>query len=288
MYIVMVASECAPVAKTGGLGDVVSGLGRELALRGNEVEIVLPKYDCLRYDHIWDLQVAWHDLWVPWYHGAIHCTVYFGHVHGQRCLFIEPHSPDRFFDRGTHYGFHDDHLRFAFFSKAALEFLLVSGRQPDIIHSHDWQTAIVRVLLYEIYQLQGMGHPRVCHTIHNFRHQGIVGDDVLYATRLDRPEYYHHDDRLQDDFNPSALNLLRGAIVYANFVTTVSPYHAWEVLYTESATPCSTPSSITPSSCSWGRPRRPGSTRSSGTSNTCSTTIRTATSSSASTRSWPT
>ena len=58
MYVVMIASECAPVAKVGGLGDVVYGLSRELEIRGNSVEIILPKYDCLRYDHIYNLQIA--------------------------------------------------------------------------------------------------------------------------------------------------------------------------------------------------------------------------------------
>ncbi len=58
MFVVMVASECAPVAQAGGLGDVVRGLSRELELRGHAVEIVLPKYDCMRYDRIWGLTVA--------------------------------------------------------------------------------------------------------------------------------------------------------------------------------------------------------------------------------------
>ena len=64
MFIVMIASECAPVAKVGGLGDVVFGLSRELELRGNAVDIILPKYDCMRYDQIWGLQVTYQDLWV--------------------------------------------------------------------------------------------------------------------------------------------------------------------------------------------------------------------------------
>ena len=59
MYIIQIASECAPVAKVGGLGDVVFGLCRELEIRGNDVEIILPKYDCLRYDQIYDLQLAY-------------------------------------------------------------------------------------------------------------------------------------------------------------------------------------------------------------------------------------
>jgi starch synthase len=124
MYIVMIASECAPVAKVGGLADVVFGLARELEQRGYAVEIVLPRYDCMRDDHIWGLHVAYEDLWVPWDGGAIRCTVWFGFVHGRKCFFVEPHSQQAFFARGTYYGFWDDPQRFAFISKAALEFLL--------------------------------------------------------------------------------------------------------------------------------------------------------------------
>jgi len=107
--------------------------------------------------------------------GAIRCTVWFGFVHGRRCFFVEPHSQQAFFDRGTYYGFWDDPQRFAFFSKAALEFLLKSGKQPQVIHTHDWQTALVPVLLYEIYAAAGLAEQRVCHTIHNFAHQGVTG-----------------------------------------------------------------------------------------------------------------
>jgi hypothetical protein len=82
MYVVMIASECAPVAKVGGLADVVFGLCRELELRGHAVEIILPKYDCMRHDQVWGLQVVWRDLQVPWDGGAITCTVWFGFVHG--------------------------------------------------------------------------------------------------------------------------------------------------------------------------------------------------------------
>lgn len=233
MYIVMVAAECAPVAKVGGLGDVVYGLSRELEIRGHAVEIILPKYDCMRYDHIWGLALAYQDLWVPWFDRQVHCTVYFGYVHGRKCFFIEPHSPENFFNRGTYYGFADEHLRFAFFTKAALEFLLKSNKRPDVIHSHDWQTALNAPLLYEIYKHHGMDRQRVCHTIHNFKHQGIAGADVLWATGLGRPAHFFSRDRLGDDFNPTAINFTKGAIVYSNFITTVSPQHAWEVRFSD-------------------------------------------------------
>jgi starch synthase len=233
VFVVMVASECAPVAQAGGLGEVVFGLSRELELRGHAVEIILPKYDCMRYDRIYGLSVAYEDLWVPWYSGAIHCTVWFGFVEGSKCFFIEPHSQDRFFERGHLYGSADDVLRFAFLSKAALEFMLRSGKRPEVIHCHDWQTALVPVLLYEMYRDLGMGDQRVCFTVHNFGHQGVAGEAVLWATGLTRPHHFYDYDRLRDEFNPAALNLMKGGIVYANFVTTVSPQHAWETQYTD-------------------------------------------------------
>jgi starch synthase len=182
MYIVQITPELSPVAKVGGLADVVFGLSNELEIRGNSVEIILPKYDCLRYDHIWGLCEALNDLWVPWYDGAIHCTVFFGFVHGRKCFFIEPHSADNFFNRGSIYGFKDDVLRFAFFTRAAMEFLWKTGKNPEIIHCHDWQTALAPVFLFEIYQHLGMRHPRVCLTIHNFKHQGLYGAQLLQAT----------------------------------------------------------------------------------------------------------
>jgi starch synthase len=232
MYIVQIASECAPVIKAGGLGDVVYGLSRDIDQRRHCVETILPMYDCMRYDHIWGLHDAYRDLWVPWYGGAIHCSVFCGWVHGQLCFFIQPHSGDNFFNRGCYYGAPDDQMRFAFFSKAALEFLHQSNKRPDVIHCHDWQTGLVPVLLYEVYAWHGMETQRVCYTIHNFKHQGVAGADILWATGLNRPEYYYDYSRLRDNFNPNAINLMKAGIVYSNYVNTVSPHHAWEARHT--------------------------------------------------------
>ncbi len=228
LFIIQICPELSPVAKVGGLADVVYGLSNELEIRGNSVEIILPKYDCLRYDHIWGLCEAYNDLWVPWFGGAIHCTVFFGFVHGRKCFFIEPHSQENFFNRGSVYGFKDDAFRFAFFTRAAMEFIWKTGKNPDIIHCHDWQTALAPVFLYEIYQHLGMTHPRVCFTIHNFKHQGVTGAQILQATGLNRPEYYYHYDRLRDNQHLQALNLMKAGVVYSNFITTVSPHHAME------------------------------------------------------------
>lgn len=233
MYVVMISPELAPAAKVGGLADVVFGLSRELEIRGHSVEIILPKYNNIRYDQVWGLQEDFHDLWVPWYGGAVHCSVWFGFVHGRKCFFIDPHSRDEFFNRGLFYGAHDDPVRFSFFCRAALEFMLQSNKHPDIIHTHDWQTGLVPVLLYAMYAPQGMTHPRVCYTIHNFKHQGVYGPELLHATGLGRPEYFMHYDRMRDNHNPSVLNLMKSGIVYSNFITTVSPHHAWEAQHTD-------------------------------------------------------
>jgi starch synthase len=231
MYIVMASPECAPVAKAGGLGDFVQGLSRELSIRGNTVEVVLPKYDCLRFDRIWGMHKVYTDLWVPFYDTHIHCDVEYGEADGLKCFFIDPHSEHGFFNRGKIYGDADDADRFAFFSRAAMEFLYKSGKHPDIIHCNDWHTGLMPVLLYEIYTGLGMDRTRACYSLHNMGHQGWTGTHVLdmnglNSGRLMAPE------RLRDPGNPAAVNLMKGGIVFSNFVTTVSPRYAWEIQHT--------------------------------------------------------
>src|SRR5664280_3889491 len=103
MYIVEIASECAPAAKAGGLGDVVNGLSRELQTRTQWVEIILPLYDCMRYDRMGPLEKVYHDLWVPWYGGSIPCSVFLGPVDVLRCDFLQPPPRGTFFPPGPSY-----------------------------------------------------------------------------------------------------------------------------------------------------------------------------------------
>lgn len=230
MFIVMITPECAPAAKVGGLGDVVHGLSKELDLRGNAVEIILPKYDCMRYDRIFSLTKTYSDLWVPFHQQWIHCDVYFGFADGLKCFFIDPHSGHNFFNRRVIYGERDEE-RFAFFCRAALEFMLKANKHPEVIHCHDWQTALAPVLLYEMYQHLGMNHPRSCFTLHNLGHQGRQGEQILRQVGLN-PENLMRPDRLLDDHHPGCVNLMKGGVVYSNFVTTVSPTYAWEIRHT--------------------------------------------------------
>jgi starch synthase len=111
-----------------------------------------------------------------------------------------------------------------------VEFLLQSGKRPEVIHCHDWQAGLVPVLLYEHYR-QVMPDQRVCYTIHNFRHQGVAGAEVLWATGLGRPEFFLDAARLGDDTYYRAVNLMKGGVVYSNFVTTVSPSHVGEARF---------------------------------------------------------
>jgi starch synthase len=232
MYIAMVSAECAPIAKAGGLGDVVHGLSRALIALGQEVEVILPGYDSLRHDLIRDRRRIYSDLQVPFFDRSICCQVDAGEVDEVTCVFITPESSERFFDRGRIYGEADDAERFAFFCRAVLEFLLQSGRQPDVIHCHDWQTALVPVLLFELYERHGLPDSRVCFSLHNLGYQGVVGEAVLRQVGLD-PGRLLTEDRLGDPSDPRAANLMKGGIVFSNFVNTVSPRYAWEIQNTD-------------------------------------------------------
>ncbi len=228
MYIIMIASECAPVSKVGGLADVVDGLSLELKNSGHPVEIILPKYDCMKDKEISNLTVHLENLPVPCQNQLTNCTVYVGNVHGNKCYFIEDHSDKKYFHRGVYYGQKDDDERFAFFCRAALEFLLKAKKNPDIIHCHDWQTGLIPVLLKQL----GMTHPRVCYTLHNLKHQGLTGERVLQLVGLN-PSEYKRKDRLLDDSRPDYFNLMKGGIIYSNFTNTVSPRYAIEIKTTD-------------------------------------------------------
>jgi starch synthase len=232
MHITMITPECAPIAKMGGLGDVVYGLGKDQQSRGAKVEIILPKYDCLRYNLLENLTETVTGLNVPWNGGSICCSVWTASINGLPVKLIDPHSQELFFNRGTVYGCNDDIMRFAFFCKAALSYILSTKKYPDVIHCHDWTTGLVPVLLYDMFAQQGLTTSRVCYTIHNFKHQGVAGSSLLHATGLGHPENYLRPEQMLDMHMPDSLNLMKAGIVYSNYVTTVSPQHAWEAQYT--------------------------------------------------------
>ncbi|KAL6610545.1 hypothetical protein ACP70R_040514 [Stipagrostis hirtigluma subsp. patula] len=227
LHIVHIAAEMAPVAKVGGLADVISGLGKALQKKGHLVEIILPKYDCMQHNHINNLKVL--DVVVQSYFegNQFGNKIWTGTVEGLPVYFIEPQHPAKFFWRAQYYGEHDDFKRFSYFSRAALELLHQSGKKIDIIHCHDWQTAFIAPLYWDVYANLGFNSARICFTCHNFEYQGTAPpQDLAYCgldvERLDRP------DRMRDNSH-GRINVVKGAIVYSNIVTTVSPTYAHEV-----------------------------------------------------------
>ena len=224
----MVAPECAPAAKAGGLGDVVFGLSRELEIRGTrgrDRAAEVCQHALRRY--LGPAGSAIRICGCPGMAGRSAARCGLAHVHGRKCFFIEPHSADNFFDRDLLYGYPDDAERFTFFSKAALEFMLKANMRPDVIHCHDWQTGLVPVLLYEQYR-EVLPDQRVCYTIHNFSHQGVSGPQVLAGPQLGQPRLLPGPRPAGRRHLPRAANLMKGGVVYSNFVATVSPNHAGE------------------------------------------------------------
>jgi starch synthase len=229
MHIIHIASEIAPVAKVGGLGDVILGLLRELSWKGHDVDVIIPNYDCKNSLEIRDLSLSYSNL-MSYYQGEWHPNnVWMGWVENLKVYFIEPHHPRFFFNRGCFYGCADDIERFLYFSRAAMEFIYKKQLQADIIHLHDWQAAAVAPLYYELFVPMGFTKPKIVFTIHNNNYQGKCDTKNLDYIGLDGKALLL-PEKLQDNQNPQLINLLKGAIVYSNSVTTVSPTYGREVL----------------------------------------------------------
>jgi starch synthase len=228
MQIVHIASEMAPAAKVGGLADVILGLARETQAQGHEVTVILPRYACLDYRTIEDLAIAQKDLWSYLSGAWIHNTIWEGRVAGIRTYFVEPHNATHYFGRPNVYGYPDDVERFTYFSRAALEFLLKAQINPDVLHIHEWTAAVVAPLYWDVYRPLGLDKPGILFTSHNFEHQGHCSVADLDRIGLDGARYLVAD-KLQHDRNPGVINLVKGAIVYSNWITTVSATYAEEV-----------------------------------------------------------
>ncbi|CDZ80375.1 putative glycogen synthase 2 [Candidatus Rubidus massiliensis] len=226
MYITHIAAEMAPIAKVGGLGDVILGLSREQKNLGHQVAIILPKYDGIDTDNIKDFTVFKNNILID-YQGQSHIlTIWKGLVEGVTVYFIDSNDSRQFFHRGCFYGCEDDNERFLYFSKASLEFISQANLPTDIIHIHDWQTAAISFLLPALFKSLDV---KTVFTIHNMEYQGNCGTWNLDALGLDG-NYYLDKERLQDHTYSDSINLLKGAIIYANTITTVSPTYAKEVL----------------------------------------------------------
>lgn len=222
MKIMFVAAEGAPFAKTGGLGDVIGALPKSLVKNGHEVSVILPYYDTIDQkfgDQVEDVlyfytQVGWRRQYVG-LKKIVKDQVTFYFIDNQYYFF-----------RGKVYGDWDDGERFAYFQLAAIEALERLDAIPEVLHVHDYHTAMIPFLLKEKYHwIEAYRKIKTVFTIHNIEFQGqfdpgMLGD--LFSVGAERYE----DGTLRWN---NCLNWMKAGVLYADRVTTVSPSYAGEI-----------------------------------------------------------
>ena len=221
--ILFVAAEAAPFAKTGGLGDVVGSLPIQMAQKGLDIRVAIPWYRDIpqklknkaKLIAECPVTIGWRQqsagLWSLKFEGVIFYFV------------DQPY----YFDRSGYYGYFDDAERFAFFSQATLALIeKIEDFNPDIIHAHDWHAALVPLYLEHFYrESQSWQKTKTVFTIHNLSYQGRFSPSIVEDV-LGLNWGYFTGDKLE--FN-GCVNLMKGGILYANAITTVSPTYAEEI-----------------------------------------------------------
>jgi len=222
MKIVMIASEANPLVKSGGLADVVFSLSDEINKNEeNEAIIILPFYKSLKFrpgiEHIKYFYIAM--SWRNQYVGLFRLK------EGNITYYLIDN--EYYFDRDALYGYDDDGERFAYFALAATEALKVLDYKPDIIHCHDWQSAMIPCIVKEKYK----GDPffkntKFCLTIHNPAFKGFL-DKYFLANFFGLSDELYFAGKVRLD---NQVSTLKTGIVYSDVVTTVSKQHRLELL----------------------------------------------------------
>ncbi|MDE6281414.1 MAG: glycogen/starch synthase, partial [Oscillospiraceae bacterium] len=223
MKILLAASEAAPFIKTGGLGDVAAALPKALAESPNtEVYVFLPYYKAIKDNPEFEMEYLTNfTVSLSWRN--VYCGL-FRAVSKRKKLQYYFIDNEYYFYRDGCYGHYDDGERFAFFSKAILEALQHLDWYPDVIHTNDWQTALVPVFLRAFYMGAEKYQPiKTLFTIHNMEYQGRFPDDFVDAV-LGLPGDWK--GTMQFD---NATNLMKAAIHTADRVSTVSRTYAYEI-----------------------------------------------------------
>lgn len=227
MRVLLASSECFPYSKTGGLADMVGALGKALGADGHEVHIVTPLYAGIREKHP---GLRREELEINVQLGA---RIVSGHVwsvepaRNVKVLFIEQRE---FYERAALYGeggrdYPDNAARFIFFSQCVAYLARVLPHRPEVVHVHDWQAGLVPVLIRHQALITGWQHPpATVLTIHNLAYQGVFPFSEYHLTNL--PNEYFRTDGLEFYLS---MNCLKGGIVYADMITTVSPRYAREI-----------------------------------------------------------
>lgn len=227
MKILFVTSECAPFSKSGGLADVACSLPPALQSEGQEIAIVTPLYQCVK--HKFESQLTFvKDTTITLGWRSLYCGLYRGEWNGVTVWFLDNND---FFDRPKLYGYDDDPLRFAFFSKAVIDLLPDYDFKPQVIHCNDWETALAVIYLKDAQTLdRSLRTIKSVYTIHNIAYQGQFGESQLEDTFALAPGWY--DGGLGYEYEGRRdINLMKGAMLMADAVTTVSPTYARELHY---------------------------------------------------------
>ena len=223
--VVFIGSECYPFVKTGGLGDVMYALPKELVKQNCDVKVMLPRYKCIPWEYqekmvfrgSFDMDLCADGR--SFYVGIME-YVWDGVVYD----FIDN---EEFFSSGNPYtNLVDDIPKYCYFAKAALAALNYMDWTPDIIHCHDWQAALVPVYLRTQFANTKLTTAKTILTIHNLRFQGIYDiPTVRYWSGL--PDYVFNKDALKTGYRDA--NMLKGGLTYSNSITTVSQTYAGEI-----------------------------------------------------------
>lgn len=221
--VLFVASESVPFIKTGGLADVAGSLPKYFDKKEFDVRVMIPKYACIPEEWKQKMQYNTHfyiDLaWRKQYVGILEME-----YEGIKFYFVDN---EFYFAGDKPYGYtHEDIEKFAFFCKASLSALPSLGFRPDIIHCHDWQTGLIPVYLHDMFMENDFYHGiKTIMTIHNLKFQGIWDlKKVQDITGLNQS--FFASDKLEAYGDA---NYLKGGIVYADLVTTVSESYAEEI-----------------------------------------------------------
>ena len=223
MNILYVTSEAVPFCKTGGLADVAGSLPQALAANGDRVSVILPLYE--RVKDKWGEQLhfeKWTFVRLAW--RSVYCGLFSLERDGVTWYFVDNET---YFRRSELYGYYDDGERFGFFSRAVTELLKSLPQKPDVVHCNDWQSALVPIYIRdEAVRDDFYKGIRTVITVHNIEYQGRYGSDsVDQLFGLDRGWYDDGTLRMDGD-----VNLMKGAMLMADAVTTVSPTYAQEIL----------------------------------------------------------
>lgn len=221
MKVLYATSEAYPFAMSGGLADVAGALPKALRKRLVGCRIILPLYNDISEEMRAKMTFIT-SITVPVSWRRQYCGVFEAHENGVIYYFIDNQY---YFGRNGLYGHYDDAERFAFFSRAVLEVLPVIDFKPDIIHCNDWQTAMIPVYLNVFYRDNEFFRDiKTVFTIHNIQYQGKYGHELI-GDVLGLPDSAANIVDYSD-----CVNLMKGAFVTADRLTTVSPTYSYEIL----------------------------------------------------------